>query len=156
MSEATSKVSPDAYNVRLPLDARRLRIVKAENKDSSKGNKMINYTAEIFGANPVKNDAGDMIDINGLQIFSRQMLMPGGTVKFCNAMRSSLGLPLTNEVEITSIKAEEYLGREGAATCRSVVEEQKNEVTGEVIINPNTGKPMTRIVREIVEWCGRE
>jgi hypothetical protein len=157
MSEtSTTKVNPEAYNVRIPLDSRRLRITKCEKKNSSKGNIMLNYTAEIFGAQPVKNDAGEAIDINGLEVYGRQMLMRGGTVKFCNQMRNSLGLPPVNDDSIEAVQAEEYLGREGVATSRSNVEETKNPVTGEVIINLHTGKPVTKIVREIVEWLGRD
>lgn len=160
-NEATAvvdnKPAPEAYEVSLPLEARRLRVVKAEDKISSNGNKMINYTLEIFGANPVKNEStSNMVDVNGLQVFGRQMLMQGGTVKFCNFMRNSLGLDSVTDNNIEEVKAAEYVGREGAATCRTVVEEQRNQVTGEIIVNPLNGKPMTRKSIQIGEWCQRD
>lgn len=148
-------VNPEAYNIRWGSDAFRVRVISAERKNSSKGNPMLNFSVEIFGANPRKNDNGEMVDINGLQVFGRQMLMPDKGLKYINAQRNSLGLPDVTASEVTSIEAADYLQKEGAAIIESSLEERKNDVTGEVVVNPLTGKPVMDIKREIKEWLTR-
>jgi hypothetical protein len=156
MSNEQAKVAPEAYSLRWGSAAFRLRCVDCKRVKSSKGNDMLNQTFEIFGADPVKNqESGEMVDINGLQVYTRQMLMEK-SLKYINIQRNSLGLPPVGEGEVLSIEGADYLRTEGAAIVVANLEEKKNEVTGEVVVNPLTGKPATRVTREITEWFSRE
>ena len=158
MSDTTNavKVPAEAYSIRWGTMAFRLRCIECERKSSSKGNPMLNQTFEIFGAQPVKNDeTGEMVDINGLQIYTRQMLMEK-SLKYINIQRNSLGLPPVAAGEVLSIEAADYLKTEGAAIVVASLEEKKNDVTGEVVVNPLTGKPATKVTREVTEWFTRD
>lgn len=151
MSDSTT--SP-AELAEIPFNAYRFRCVKCEKgKSREKGTPMLIQTFEFAGNKPI-NINGNEIDINGLQIQAWAVYTEKALGVF-NAQRKALGLIPLKVSELDSFDEKQYLGAEGAATAKTTSKEQKNDVTGETIINPNTGKPMMSYRREIVQWCER-
>jgi len=151
---ATTTVAPEAYTVTFGKTGLHLRCTKCEKKTSSNNNPMLKQVFEVFQAKPIKKADGDFVDINGIEFYTQQMLMPK-SIKYINLQRSSLGLPPLKDSEVEQANAEEYLGTEGFAVCVARIESVLNEVTSEVVVNELTGKPFTKVVREILEWGGR-
>jgi len=152
MSEE-NKASAAAYGLRFGSKPFKVRVMEAEKKTSQNGNLMLPYQVEIIEAEPIKNlDTGENVDVNGLMVYGRQMLMGGKSLNYVNKHRKALGMEPVTEAELSSIDPDSYKGRTGWCLINSSLEERKNEVTGEAIVNPVTGKPLTTVQREIKEW----
>ncbi len=146
MSEETQTAVTE--QIKLPYDAYRLRCLECKKEKSAKsGNNYLRLDLEIFGHADQK--------YNGLKVQTISA-MSDKSLDFFNKVREALGLPLLKDVSaFSTVDPMDYKGAEGAATCKTEEEPQKNEVTGEPIINPNTGKPMVRRQNAVVSWCPR-
>jgi hypothetical protein len=140
-----------------------LRLLEATKAISSKGNPMIKFKVEIYNAKPEKFRPQDiskpaqdvMVDINGVEISGQVSLSPRAEV-FYRPFFSSFGVACPTTEELATYDPSGLRGREGAGVCVSTLKEDVNEVTGEVIVNPLTGKPVMRGRREVKQWLGRE
>ena len=119
MSEETT---PNPERILLPLDAYRLRCIKCEKKTSSKGNRMLAQTFEIFG-HKILNINGSNVDVNGLQIDFWQVFTEKN-IDIFNDQRKAFGLRPLKTAELDNVNADEYLGQEGAGMVRTESKEQ--------------------------------
>lgn len=150
-----------AYSHRIETAGYRLRCIKAVPGTSGTGNKKANLTLEIFDAKPQKfrgtdGSEGGEIDINGLQIFDLFSLSPKALEGFTNPKLRSFGLPPITEADIATFDVSTLVGRDCPAVCKMETTEKKNDVTGEIIINPVSGKPVVEHRRVVDSYLPRE
>lgn len=143
-------VSPEAYDIRLPNNIYKLRCVSAESRKSSGGHLQDVLKLEVIEAAPV-NGANGPVDINGLQ-FTSYNTRSAKSIKFYNKMRTAFNLPPITEGEVDSVSFKQYLGQVAFVEAGSKEEVRKNDVTGEVLINPHTKEPLVNLTREIFQW----
>jgi len=145
MSDNNVGVTPEVEL--LPgLNVYKGRCTECKKETSSKGNPMLVQTFEIFGH---PQDA-----LNGMTI-QNWATMNTKTVAGFDRQRESLGLaPVGGKFE--QVDPLDYKGAECAFSARVESEEQKNEVTGETLINPNTGKPVMSHRRRIVQFLPKQ
>lgn len=142
-----------ADQIKLPFQSYRVRCLKSEPQTSSKGNRMFVQEWEVYDAKTFIQD-GVTVNPNGVIIIHRTAFTPK-TVDMVNAQRSACGLPSVKYDDFPNVRNEDYLGAEAAVIASSDSEEMKNEVTGEPIVNPNTGKPVIRWTKRVNQWLPR-
>lgn len=150
-NENKKKLAPEAYDVRLPKNAYKLRVVEADNERSKKNqSRMAKLICEIIENDPIEHN-GKAVDINGIELMHFSVVT-AKSLKFANQCRAAFGLPALTEDDIDVFDAKDFMGRTGYALCQSTLEPQINEVTKEPVINPYTKEPLMQVRREIVEW----
>lgn len=160
-TDASAVMDKKAYSHRLQPTAYRLRCIKATNGVSGTNNKKATLVLEIFDAKPQKYRGqdgveGDEIDINGLQIYSTLSFAPKAIEPFANPALRAFGVPPVNEGSVGAFDSSILVGRTVAAICETELTEKKNNVTGETITNPNTGKPVMDFRRVVKEYLPLE
>lgn len=141
----------------LPKNAYRLRILECEKKTSQKGRPMLALTMEICEHPKIAVQyKGERIevDVNGLEVKSWAMCDKDGLdySTGLSALSDALGDgKLSSPPEFASIDKNTFLGRTVFAICQSEQTEMKSE-TGEIIVNPNTGKPVLQMGRRLNQY----
>lgn len=150
--ETTTKVDQAAYNVRIPKKVYKVRVKEVTRvKTKEKQLPMDSFVLEII--DHAEKISG--VDINGLELKSQSVL----TLKaltFVNQARSCFGLPdVTTQDEIDMIDGKDFIGQEGYVIAAGTAEEQKNDLTGEVLVNPHDGSKLVNYRREVIEFIPR-
>lgn len=139
-AEASLKPGEQTYKVRC--------LASKNDKTKKAGLRMFTQEFEIT------EDSTD--GLNGVKIPYWCVMHPK-MLRSVNDERSSLGLPkITSIDQYANLDPLEYVGLTGYVTAKEEHTEKKNEVTGEAIVNPNTGKPMTITRKTITGFCARE
>jgi hypothetical protein len=145
------KVSPEAFDVVIPKNVYKFRVIEAENERSKKNNsRMAKLTLEFIETDPINHNDKN-VDINGLTIMSWSVVT-AKSLKFANITRAAFGLSELKEDEIDLFDAKEFLGKTCFAIAHSTLEPQLNDITKEPLKNPYTGEALTKVQREISEW----
>lgn len=153
MSTETTNPIPE-NQIELPFQSYKVRVLKCEKKVAKSGHPMFVQEVEIFGAKPFTQN-GVSIDPNGI-VMTGWVSLQTKMIDAINVNRNSLGLPAIKSSQIGDLRAEDYVGQEGAVVAVSKKEEVKNEVTGETVVNPFTGKPVLQFNKKITQWLARE
>ncbi len=145
-TDTDTTAGTQAYAELLPgANVYRVRCVECKAARSKKGNDMLTQTFEVFA------HAKD--ELNGLTI-DHWATLSSKSLDMFNAQREALGLPKVSSW--SQVDVLDYKGADGFVTAQTTAEEQKNEVTGETLINPNTGKPVMAHRRRIVSFLPRK
>lgn len=150
METTNTATAPEApvsdSQVYIPFDIYKLQCLESKKGQSGKGNPQLVETWEIIDNKDSR--------YNGVKIMVFRSLVDKA-LYFVNEERQAIGLPQLKAHELDSIDEKDYIGQTGYATLKTTMKEQKNEATGEVLINPNTGDKMVDVRRELVSWCKR-
>lgn len=145
MSDDTQKAEP---TLRAGEQTYKVRCLSSVNGKSKKGDRMFPQEFEII------EDKQD--ELNGVKLPYWCVLHPK-MVRAVSDERSSLGLPRISSVQdYANLDPLEYVGLTGYVTAKEEHTEKKNDITGEAIVNPNTGNPMTIVRKTIVSFCPRD
>lgn len=146
-----SEPSDAAKSARIPLDKYKVSVLEAKKGKTEKGDPKIVLDLEFKG-NPPINVEGNEVDINGVKL-TKHSVCTEKALKYFNKERRALGLPVINSVaEFDNLDVLDYKRMEGWAICSAKSVEKKNDVTGEVIMNPYTNEPMVDHYRQLDEW----
>lgn len=146
MSTPTSKVSPEAYDVKLPQEVYKVRCVNAESNKTKNG-----FPREVLELEIIENAPINGVDINGLTILSYNTRTEKSLV-FYNKMRVAFGLQAVTPAEINSVQASDYTGQVAYVVIESKGEPRVNDVTGVPLKHPRTGEALVTWNRNILEW----
>jgi len=144
-----SKVSPEAYDVKLAQEVYKVRCVSAESSKSKNGHLMDVLDLEIIENSPING-----IDINGLGVKSFNVRTEK-SLSFYNKMRIAFGLQAITPAEVSGVKASDYLGQVAYVVLASKGEPRVNDVTGEPLKHPRTGEALVTWNRNILEWLAQ-
>lgn len=124
-----------------------IRCIKAEKKTSRKNNPMVEFTWEFVAPETVTGSDGKTIKVPGLQVMDWAILGENGLPKF-KTLHKVCHLPMTLSLSAPNVRA--YLGKAVKASIISEIQVQKDDNTGEPVLDEE-GKPVTsnqyRIVR---------
>lgn len=150
METTNTATAPEApvsdSQVYIPFGIYKLLCLECKRGNSSKGNPQLVETWEIIDNAESK--------FNGIKILIFRSLVDKALF-FVNEERQAIGLPIVKEADLATLDEKDYIGQTGYSTLNTTVKEQKNEVTGEVLVNPNTGEKMVDVRRNHVQWCKR-
>lgn len=150
--ETTTKVDQAAYNVRIPKKVYKVRVKDVKRgKTKEKQLPMDTITCEIV--DHVEKISG--VDINGLELTKSSVLTLVAKT-FVNQCRSCFGLSeIENQDELDMVDGKDLLGQEGYVIAAGTADEQKNDLTGEALVNPYDGSKIVNYRREILEFIPR-
>jgi hypothetical protein len=146
-------VDADNYNIAIPKNFYKLRVVECTASVTANGNKAYRMKAEItprVEGNPTLING---VCIDGVQFFHNMVIMPK-TLKFVNQVRSALGLEALTPETIEQTNPEEYIGLEGFAMCKCA-KTPENDEEGNQLTDPYTSAPVFKFKRELMEWAPR-
>lgn len=144
-----SKVSPEAYDVKLPQEVYKVRCVSAESTKSKSGFPMDVLDVEIIENAPING-----VDINGLSVKSFNVRTEK-SLSFYNKMRTAFGLQAVTPAEVSGVKASDYIGQVAYVVLASKGEPRVNDVTNEPLKHPRTGEALVTWNRNILEWLAQ-
>lgn len=128
-----------------------LRCTECELSKSKKGDPMLVQKFEIHSMEPI-NQNGTMVEINGIEINNWAVMTPKALGMF-NVQRKALGLrELSSPAEFATVNPKDYVGQECFGLCSSEETQEKNDIDGGPVINPRTGKPITRWNKRINQF----
>lgn len=139
---------------KIPNDVYKFRIKDCKFQKSKAGNPMFVMDCELFGNPPVQCEQGqEPIDINGLSANHWITLIPENLRRGLAALHKSAGLPLDIALEdiLAKPNTDFYKGVKFTARAYSEAQEQKNEVTGQFLKDPNTGEKLVYYALTIKE-----
>jgi len=142
----TAEAPAENSQVYMPFAIYKLRCLESKRGNSGKGNPQIVMTWEVIDNSETK--------FNGIKVVNFRSLVDKA-LPFVNQERQGIGLPQVKEADLPTLDDQDYIGQTGYATVKTTQQEQKNELTGEVLVNPNTGEKLVTTRREIVAWCKR-
>lgn len=141
--------------LKLKKDFYQLRVLDIKDATSAKaGLPMKVLTLELINAAPITVE-GRQVDVNGHIKFMENIVLVEKALPYINQKIKAFGIaPVSTFGDAVAFNYDDMKGKIAYALCGSTVEEQKNEA-GEVIMDPFTGKPHTRVKHVIYEWADK-
>ena len=149
----TENQIPEAQ-IRLPFNSYKVRVLKCEKKIAKSGSPMLVQECEIFESPNFTQD-GVSVNPNGINL-TAWISLQSKMIDQINSNRKALGLSAVKVADIGNINPDDYPGQTGAVIAVSKAEDMVNDVTGEPITNPNTGKVVQSWNKRITQWLARE
>lgn len=144
---ATAPAAPTSSNeIYMPFGIYKLRCLECTKGKSRNDNPQFVMTWEVIEHKQEK--------FNGIK-FTNFRTLTEKALFFVNQERQAIGLPDVKASDLETLDPNDYIAAHGYATVQTKINEQKNEETGEVLVNPNTGEKLITVRRELVNWCKR-